>query len=97
MGLRFRLGSGAEIALLAPSPQPLRILEEYASRIDCPLPSNVLWLSCLAVVRLKAAEAPESEMVASMAKPHHKLKKANHGRRPANAKARKAKRKKIKT
>jgi len=33
----------------------------------------------------------------TMAKPHHKLKKANHGRRPANAKARKAKRKKIKT
>jgi hypothetical protein len=33
----------------------------------------------------------------SMAKPHHKLKKANHGRRPANAKARKAKRRKVKT
>jgi hypothetical protein len=33
----------------------------------------------------------------SMAKPHHKLKKANHGSRPANAKARKAKRKKIRT
>ena len=32
----------------------------------------------------------------TMAKPHRKLKKANHGRRPANAKARKAKRKKIK-
>lgn len=32
-----------------------------------------------------------------MAKPHHKVKKANHGKRPANAKARKAKRKKIKT
>jgi len=32
-----------------------------------------------------------------MAKPQRKLKKANHGRRPANAKARKAKRKKIKT
>jgi hypothetical protein len=34
---------------------------------------------------------------ASMAKPQHKLKKANHGRRPASAKARKAKRKKVKT
>ncbi len=32
-----------------------------------------------------------------MAKPHRKLKKANHGRRPANARARKAKRKSIKT
>jgi hypothetical protein len=32
-----------------------------------------------------------------MTKPHHKLKKANHGARPANAKARKAKRKKVRT
>ena len=32
-----------------------------------------------------------------MTKPRRKLKKANHGRRPANAKARKAKRKAIKT
>lgn len=32
-----------------------------------------------------------------MAKPHRTLKKANHGSRPANAKARKAKRKKVKT
>ena len=32
-----------------------------------------------------------------MAKPHHKIKKANHGRRPASSKARKAKRKHIKT
>ncbi len=32
-----------------------------------------------------------------MAKPGRKTKKANHGKRPANAKARKAKRKKIKT
>ncbi|MGN6546722.1 MAG: 50S ribosomal protein bL37 [Aureliella sp.] len=32
-----------------------------------------------------------------MTKPHHKLKKANHGQRPANAKARKAKRKKVRT
>ncbi|WP_425305521.1 50S ribosomal protein bL37 [Bremerella cremea] len=32
-----------------------------------------------------------------MAKPHRKLKKANHGARPANAKARKSKRKSIKT
>ena len=32
-----------------------------------------------------------------MAKPQRQLKKANHGRRPASAKARKLKRKKIKT
>jgi hypothetical protein len=32
-----------------------------------------------------------------MAKPHKKVKKANHGKRPANAKARKAKRHMIKT
>jgi hypothetical protein len=32
-----------------------------------------------------------------MAKPHRQLKKANHGARPANSKARKSKRKKIKT
>ncbi len=32
-----------------------------------------------------------------MAKPGRKVKKANHGKRPANAKARKGKRKKIKT
>jgi hypothetical protein len=32
-----------------------------------------------------------------MAKPHRKLKKANHGARPANAKAKKAKRRKVKT
>ncbi|MFW6171641.1 MAG: 50S ribosomal protein bL37 [Planctomycetota bacterium] len=32
-----------------------------------------------------------------MAKPSRKLKKANHGKRPANAKARKAKRRSVKT
>jgi hypothetical protein len=32
-----------------------------------------------------------------MTKPNRKLKKANHGQRPANAKARKAKRKHLKT
>lgn len=32
-----------------------------------------------------------------MAKPRRKLKKANHGRRPANNRARKAKRAKIRT
>lgn len=32
-----------------------------------------------------------------MAKTHRKLKKANHGKRPASAKARRAKRLKIKT
>jgi len=34
---------------------------------------------------------------APMAKPHRKIKKANHGARPANAKARKRKRSHIKT
>ena len=33
----------------------------------------------------------------SMAKPHRKLKKANHGKRPANSKARRLKRKDIRT
>lgn len=33
----------------------------------------------------------------SMAKPHRELKKANHGRRPANAKGRRAKRRKVRT
>jgi hypothetical protein len=32
-----------------------------------------------------------------MAKPQHKIKKANHGRRPASSKARKAKRRKVRT
>jgi hypothetical protein len=32
-----------------------------------------------------------------MAKPQRKIKKANHGKRPANAKARKSKRKAIRT
>ncbi|MEN9666474.1 MAG: hypothetical protein RLZZ326_2837 [Planctomycetota bacterium] len=32
-----------------------------------------------------------------MTKPHRTLKKANHGARPANSKARKAKRKHIRT
>jgi hypothetical protein len=32
-----------------------------------------------------------------MTKPHRSLKKANHGSRPANSKARKAKRKHIRT
>jgi len=33
----------------------------------------------------------------TMAKPHRGLKKANHGARPANSKARKAKRRHIRT
>lgn len=32
-----------------------------------------------------------------MTKPHRKHKKANHGKRPANAKARKQKRQQVKT
>ena len=44
-------------------------------------------------------EFPKTELLAYgatwMSKPQHKLKKANHGRRPANAKARKAKRRKL--
>jgi hypothetical protein len=32
-----------------------------------------------------------------MAKPHRIVKKANHGKRPSNAKARKAKRQRVRT
>jgi hypothetical protein len=32
-----------------------------------------------------------------MSKPGHKIKKANHGKRPANSKARKQKRQRVKT
>ncbi|MHC4405735.1 MAG: 50S ribosomal protein bL37 [Planctomycetota bacterium] len=32
-----------------------------------------------------------------MAKPQHKIKKANHGKRPASSKARKQKRKAVRT
>ncbi len=35
--------------------------------------------------------------IENMTKPHRRLKKANHGARPANSKARKAKRRKVKT
>jgi hypothetical protein len=35
--------------------------------------------------------------VTILAKPHRKLKKANHGKRPANSKARRLKRKDIRT
>jgi len=40
---------------------------------------------------------PLNAGIYQMAKPQHKIKKANHGRRPASSKARKAKRKHIKT
>jgi hypothetical protein len=40
---------------------------------------------------------PNQNIEATMAKPNHKLKKANHGKRPANNRGRKAKHKKIKT
>ena len=42
-------------------------------------------------------DSSDNDTGAIMAKPQHKVKKANHGKRPANAKARKAKKKKIKT
>jgi len=48
--------------------------------------------------RAHATEAlnhSESEQI--MAKPHRPLKKANHGKRPANSKARRLKRRDIKT
>lgn len=44
-----------------------------------------------------SSESPQPIKDKIMAKPGRKTKKANHGKRPANAKARKAKRKKIKT
>ncbi|NDH94066.1 MAG: hypothetical protein EBZ13_05930 [Planctomycetia bacterium] len=40
---------------------------------------------------------PTFKALTTMSKPHRTLKKANHGSRPANSKARKAKRKHIKT
>ncbi len=40
--------------------------------------------------------APESQELI-MAKPHRPLKKSNHGKRPANAKNRRAKRKLVRT
>jgi len=46
-------------------------------------------------VSIDPAAAPHRED--PMAKPHRGLKKANHGARPANSKARKAKRKHIRT
>ena len=52
----------------------------------------------LGVVQNRSEFAPSSPPEEfSMAKPHRSLKKANHGSRPANSKARKAKRKHIKT
>jgi len=40
---------------------------------------------------------PEGRGDEFMAKPHRTHTKANHGKRPANAKARKAKRRKVRT
>jgi hypothetical protein len=42
-------------------------------------------------------QRPLEGVFSIMAKPHRRLKKANHGARPANSKARKAKRKHIRT
>lgn len=44
-----------------------------------------------------AHPAAQPAQEAPMAKPHRTLKKANHGSRPANSKARKAKRRHIRT
>ena len=46
-------------------------------------------------LRGRDGRVPRQEI--PMAKPHRGLKKANHGARPANSKARKAKRKHIRT
>lgn len=46
---------------------------------------------------MPAPERGEPKEDQIMAKTQRKLKKANHGRRPASAKARKAKRRNIKT
>jgi hypothetical protein len=46
---------------------------------------------------LPGGDSPGFPGVFSMAKPHRGLKKANHGARPANSKARKMKRKHIRT
>jgi hypothetical protein len=49
------------------------------------------------VNRVAPRPTTNSLEIRDMAKPHRPLKKANHGKRPANAKARKAKRRMIKT
>ncbi|MEI6256086.1 MAG: hypothetical protein WCQ77_05500 [Planctomycetota bacterium] len=46
---------------------------------------------------IDALQTVASTEFVTMTKPHKKLKKANHGSRPANSKARKAKRKHIRT
>jgi len=51
---------------------------------------NTLLVGCTPASRPSPPECP-------MAKPHRNLKKANHGSRPANSKARKMKRKHIRT
>ena len=51
------------------------------------------WYNVVAGENGKSSTSPEFPMT----KPHRKLKKANHGARPANSKARKAKRKHIRT
>jgi hypothetical protein len=59
-------------------------------------PRPMAWYnSSLRLMRDPFPTAPTLEF--PMAKPHRTLKKANHGSRPANSKARKAKRKHIRT
>ncbi|RMG00421.1 MAG: hypothetical protein D6741_06860 [Planctomycetota bacterium] len=43
------------------------------------------------------SEDSDPKETRSMAKPHRKIKKANHGKRPANAKGRRAKRRLVRT
>ncbi len=62
--------------------------------VNEPIAGNILLLQPLGCGRLLRVSCSTAII---MAKPHHKLKKANHGQRPANGKARKAKRKKVKT
>jgi hypothetical protein len=73
---------------LAPPPQP------PASRQPSP---NRTLLVTLWVVLKKNPPLKTQYGVRQMAKPQHKIKKANHGRRPANAQAKRAKRRKIRT
>jgi len=60
-----------------------------------PYPTACYNSTVASLIRLRS-RCPDSG-VFPMAKPHRTLKKANHGSRPANSKARKAKRKHIRT
>jgi hypothetical protein len=76
---------------------------EFESR-SCSLSAPLLLHGDLAAVDLPGVPNPLrifshsfDAPIPVMAKPHRLIKKANHGSRPANAKARRAKRRKLRT